>query len=257
MNQKSNYKIVMLKDLWDIFAQRLWIMILAAGICCGGLFAIDRLTFVPQYASTATLYILRQTDSATASDASSDFSLALKVVNDCTYLLKSHTVLDEVISELSLDMEYEDLYDCISTSNPEDTRILEVTVKADSPKMAKAIVDRICTIGAARIEDAMGFQQVNVYELGTTDPEPCNRVRMLTFAFAGVAAAVVTYVIFLIVFLLDDRIKTDEDVERYLGLSILGNIPNADSKKSGKYGYYKAYTAPKKKAPKQEAEEDK
>ena len=51
-------------------------------------------------------------------------------------------------------------------SNPEDTRILEVTVKADSPKMAKAIVDRICTIGAARIEDAMGFQQVNVYELG-------------------------------------------------------------------------------------------
>ena len=72
----------------------------------------------------------------------------------------------------------------------------------------------------------MGFQQVNVYELGTTDPEPCNRVRMLTFAFAGVAAAVVTYVIFLIIFLLDDRIKTDEDVERYLGLSILGNIPN-------------------------------
>ena len=96
MNQKSNYKIVTLKDLWDIFAQRLWIMILAAGICCGGLFAIDRLTFVPQYASTATLYILRQTDSATASDASSDFSLALKVVNDCTYLLKSHTVLDGV-----------------------------------------------------------------------------------------------------------------------------------------------------------------
>ena len=88
------------------------------------------MTFVPQYASTATLYILRQADGATASDASSDFSLALKVVNDCTYLLKSHTVLDEVISSLNLDMEYEDLYDCVSTSNPEDTRILEVTVKA-------------------------------------------------------------------------------------------------------------------------------
>ena len=53
MNQKSNYKIVTLKDLWDIFAQRLWIMILAAGICCGGLFAIDRLTFVPQSAFPA------------------------------------------------------------------------------------------------------------------------------------------------------------------------------------------------------------
>ena len=145
-------------------------------------------------ASTATLYILRQADGATASDASSDFSLALKVVNDCTYLLKSHTVLDEVISSLNLDMKYEDLYDCISTSNPEDTRILEVTVKADSPELAKRIVDKICTIGSKRIEDAMGFQQVNLYELGTTDPDPCNSTRMLTFAFAGVVAAVVTYV---------------------------------------------------------------
>ena len=77
----------------------------------------------------------------------------------------------------------------------------------------------------------MGFQQVNLYELGTTDPDPCNSTRMLTFAFAGVVAAVVTYVIFLIIFLLDDRIKTDdENLERYLGLSVLGNIPNADGK---------------------------
>ena len=80
-------------------------------------------------------------------------------------------------------------------------------MKADSPELAKRIVDKICTIGSKRIEDAMGFQQVNLYELGTTDPDPCNSTRMLTFAFAGVVAAVVTYVIFLIIFLLDDRIK--------------------------------------------------
>ena len=52
------------------------------------------------------------------------------------------------------------------------------------------------------------------------------------------------YVIFLIIFLLDDRIKTDdENLERYLGLSVLGNIPNADGKKPGKYGYYKTYAS--------------
>lgn len=90
MNQKANFKTVTLKDLWGVFVQRLWAIILAACICCGGLLVFNRMTFVPQYASTATLYILRQADGATASDASSDFSLALKVVNDCTYLLKSH-----------------------------------------------------------------------------------------------------------------------------------------------------------------------
>ena len=42
---------------------------------------------------------------------------------------------------------------------------------------------------------------------------------------------------------LDDRIRTEEDIERYLGLSVLGDIPNADDKKSHQYGYYKAYGA--------------
>ena len=79
MNQKANLKTVTLKDLWGVFVQRLWAIILAACICCGGLLVFNRMTFVPQYASTATLYILRQADGATASDASSDFSLALKV----------------------------------------------------------------------------------------------------------------------------------------------------------------------------------
>ena len=246
MEQNTAFKTISVRDLWEILVHRIWIILLAACIVGGGLFAVDRIAFTPQYASTATLYILRQADGATASDANSDFSLALKVVNDCTYLLKSHTVLDEVIGSLGLDTEYEDLYDCVSTSNPEDTRILEVTVKADSPELAKRIVDRVCTIGAQRIEDAMGFQQVNVYELGTTDPDPCNRTRLLTFAFAGIAAAAVAYVIFLIIFHLDDRIKTDdENLERILGLSILGNIPNVDAKKPGKYGYYKTYAAHK------------
>ena len=44
-----------------------------------------------------------------------------------------------------------------------------------------------------------------------------------------------------IIYLLDDRIRTEEDIERYLGLSVLGDIPNADDKKSHQYGYYKAY----------------
>lgn len=239
MDSNVNLKTATLKDLWGIFIHRLWVMLLAACVCSGAFFLFNYITYEPQYSSTATLYILRQSDAVTASDANSDFSLALKVVNDCTYLLKSHTVLDEVISSLNLDMEYDDLYDCVSTSNPEDTRILEVTVKAGSPELAKRIVDQICIIGAQSIEVAMGFPQVNVYELGTIDPEPCNRVRMLSYALIGLTAAVLIYAVFLIVFVLDDRIKTDEDIERVLGLSVLGNIPRADSKRNGKYGYYK------------------
>lgn len=245
MTAKENapIKIVSLKDLWEVFVHRIWVILLAAIVVAGGLFLVNRLTFVPAYSSTATLYILRQDSETTNTSSSSDFSLALMVVNDCDYLLKSHSVLDEVIRELDLDIDYEELSENISTSNPDNTRILEVTVESDSPENARRIVNTVCRIGQEQITEAMGFQQVNLYEYGTPSEKPCNTTPASTYLLLGIVTAVLVYAAFLAIFLLDDRIRSEEDIERYLGLSILGSIPNAHEKKLHQYGYYKASNA--------------
>ena len=241
MDQQTNVRVISLKDLWDIFIQRLWIMVLAAVLAVGGLFFFISLTFVPVYESTATLYILRQDEKEVTTGMSDDFSLALKVVNDCDYLLKSHSVLDEVIDKLNLDITYSSLSQCVTTKNPENTRILEVTVTSDTPEQAKRIVDNICLVGTEKITEAMGFEQVNLYEHGILNPEPCNKLSLMTYALIGLIVAILTYSAFLIAFLLDDRIRTDEDIERYLNLSILGEIPNFNDTKKNHYGYSTVY----------------
>lgn len=240
MENSSSVRVVTLKELWELFVHRWWVVLLAAVICSGSFYAAVQLTFVPQYKSTATLYILNQNETQT-SNVSDDFSLALKVVNDCDYLLKSHSVLDQVIEQLNLDISYEDLSKTVSTSNPEDTRILEVSVEAASPEEAKRIVDAVCEVGTESVTQAMGFQQVNLYEHGTIDTKPSNQTRKLTYALVGAVAAVLTYTLFLILFLADDTIKTDEDIAQYLGLTILGDIPNANNANKKHYGYYSAY----------------
>ena len=240
MENSSSVRVVTLKELWELFVHRWWVVLLAAVICSGSFYAAVQLTFVPQYKSTATLYILNQNETKT-SNVSDDLSLALKVVNDCDYLLKSHSVLDQVIEQLNLDISYEDLSKTVSTSNPEDTRILEVSVEAASPEEAKRIVDAVCEVGTESVTQAMGFQQVNLYEHGTIDTKPSNQTRKLTYALVGAVAAVLTYTLFLILFLADDTIKTDEDIAQYLGLTILGDIPNANNANKKHYGYYSAY----------------
>lgn len=241
MEQQTNVRIITLKDIWSIFVRRFWLMALAAFAAVGSMFLVIRLTFVPKYESTATLYILKQDEKESSNNASDDFSLALKVVSDCDYLLKSHSVLDEVIDELGLTASYQELSRSISTSNPENTRILEVTVTSDSPQEAKRIVDSVCTVGAEKIEEAMGFKQVNLYELGILNNNPCNVTGLMSYLLVGIIAAILVYTIFLLAFLLDDRIHTEEDIERYLGLSMLGDIPNANDSKKGRYGYSTAY----------------
>lgn len=244
MNETNNVRVITLKDLWDLFIQRIIVIVLVAVIAAGSFFAMDMVTYDPQYSSTATMYILRQGggEDTSSGEAANELSLALRLVYDCNYFLKSRTVLNTVIEELDLNMSYNQLYSRISTSNPTNTRVLEITVRGDSPEQAKAIVDRICDIGPGKIEEAMGFSQVNLYEYGTLPVSPSNSPNLLKYGVVGAAAAVVVYAVYLLMFILDDRMRTDEDVERILGLSILAEIPNTGGGGKGRYGYYQGYS---------------
>ncbi len=253
MNKKMTTRQIMLEDLWRILVERwVWIAVVAV-LFTVGMFALDRATFVPQYESTSTLYLLRQesADDKVASSMVSDFSIGLNVVNDCTHLIKSHSVLDETIESLGLNATYEQLEKSISTFSPEESRVMEVTVVAGSPQAAKAIVDKVCEIGRERIKDAVDFDQVRVFEKGTLEEKPCNVKGMSTFICFGLIAAILMYCFFLTLFLLDDKLYTDEEIERYLGLSVLGDIPSVnDTKSKAKYRYYRYGYGVKKKGEK-------
>lgn len=240
MERQETIRVITLADLWEVFVHHFGPIVLAAMMCVAVLLSYSLFLQQPKYSSTSTLYILKQENSNDYVYTQSDFSLALNVVNDCTYMVKSHEVLDEIINDLNLDLDYKTLYKSIAINNPDNTRVLEVTVETDNAENSKKIVDAVCRVAANKINDTMGIDQVNVYAKGTIDINPSNSIGMTTYIVAGIVGAVVAYAVFLIAFILDDKIKTEEDVEKYLGLSILGKIPNSNNSrhKNNKYGYY-------------------
>ncbi|MBQ3868688.1 MAG: hypothetical protein II789_09140, partial [Clostridia bacterium] len=113
-------------------------------------------------------------------------------------------------------------------------------------------------IGAEKISNAMGVDQVNVYDYGTFSNKPSNSIGFKRYVLIGLSAAVLVYIAYLIQLILDDKVKTEEDVHKYLNLSVLGDIPNASRQSGGsrysrygryasgkKYGKYYSYAAPK------------
>ena len=243
MENKTSFRVVSPKELWDILVLRLWIMVLALVVVVVGMFSVVTFAIPPKYESVATLYILKQNENQAGQNNYSDnFSLALKVVNDCNHLLKSHLVLDQVIEDLALDMSYDELRSSVSVVNPSETRILEVKVRSSSPELSKRIVDQICDTGIMQINKAMGFRQVNLYEYGILDTAPCNRLGILVYMLAGVGSAVLVYGAFLLAYIFDDRIRENEELEKELGLSVLGEIPDSDTTRRRKYKYYRYYS---------------
>ena len=232
MEKQENVRVITFGDFWSVFVHNILIILIVTILVVGGVFAFIAVTFEPEYTSTATLYILRQNQKEDDYQVKEDFSLALNVVNDCTYLLKSHAVLDEVRDQLGLDISYNQLTHSLTTNNPEDTRILEVSIVSDSPEKSKLIVDKVCELGAKQIETAMGLIDYN----------PCNQTSIMTYLVIGVVTALIVYAICLIAYFADDRIRTEEDISRYLGLSLLGDIPNAYENTKGRNGYYGKYS---------------
>lgn len=242
MKQNNNNNTAIdLMDLWRLFWKKWWVMLLAAVMAGTTMWGVVRLTFVPEYTSTATLYVLKEhNEQKTDSSVASDFSLALNVVNDCTYIAKSHAVLDQVIDELQLNISYSNLYSRVTISNPQNTRVLEVRVTADSPQNAKQIADCLCEVAVVQIEKAMGFQQVNFYEHAILNTSPSNTVSVKTYLTAAMAAAALVYAIYVLRFLLDDHMRTEEDIQKYLGLTVLGSIPDVE-RVNGKHSHYYSY----------------
>lgn len=233
----NNESTIKISDLFYLFVSKLWIMILVAVIVGTSIFAVKYFTFTPMYKSTGSIYILKQGGDTDESDYNSDFSLALSVVSDCTKLLTSRTVLNQVIEDNSLTYEYNELMNMISISNPSSTRYLEISVLSDSPEKSKMIVDSVCEIGKDQIVEVMGFNQVNIVDEGTLPSVPANSKYTYDIIIGALVAFVLTYIIFVLTFIFDDRISDPDLVEKYLDISVLALIPNMKKDKPDNGAY--------------------
>ena len=226
-----------LSDCLHILIRKLWLLILAAVLAAGALWGLHRLFTKPQYRSTAVLYVLGQQGQRFDAASAENFTLGLDALEDCRYLLQSHAVLDRVIDDLQLPEDYGQLVKSISVGAPENTRVLEVSALADSPEQAQNIVNAICDIGAEKTADTMGAVQIHIYDYGSYSAVPANRLRKSTYLLFGCSAALLLYWILLAAGYDDDRIRSDEDIRRYLEITVLGDIPEASGSRGGRYGY--------------------
>lgn len=238
-NKQNETDTINLLELWHVFASHVIPIFLVAALCVASMFAYSSFVMKPMYESTATLYILKQDNSNVKDYAQEDYTLALNIINDCTYMITSQSVLNSVISKLNLDMSSKQLKDLISTSNPTNTRVIEIRVKTDDAVESKRIVDCVCGVAADKIEATLGMDSVNVYSKADLQRSPCNAFGIKEYALGAIAAAFIVYAVYLVKFLLDDKIRTTEDVEKYLGLVVLGDIPSFSASKQSKGKYYK------------------
>ncbi len=227
---KENTKQIDIGELLIYLLNRIWIVVLVTALCGVGAYFYAKMTTVPLYRSTAKLFIISKGSSDSLS--TSAVSIASKTVGDCMRLVADDTIVDKTIENLGLSISTEELKAKIRTSTPDaDTSlIIEVSVSDEDPQLACDIANELCRVSTTEVRDIMGLDQVNIASAAKPASKPYNLTFMSTAAKFGAVGFVFTCLVLFVIFYFDDKIKTADDVERYLGLTVLGVIPNTSDK---------------------------
>lgn len=213
-------------DLLELFyylKKRILIIIAVCLLCAVVGFMGTKLFITPEYTTNTRMYVLNRSNENNV--VTSDFQIATYVMNDYKALITGQNVTKEVISKLGLDMKPETLSKKIQVTSPDNTRVLQISITDTNPQLAADIANCVREVASEQIQEIMAVDAVKLVYVAETPMEPSGPSTMRNTALAGILGLVIVVGIYAVIFILDDTIRTEEDVTRHLGLSTLGVIP--------------------------------
>lgn len=221
--------------VWIFYAllNRIWLIIAAAMLSACLVAGYTYFAVEPAYSSTSTMLVLTKETTLTSL---ADLQIGSQLTKDYTVLITSRPVLEKVIDNLELDISHKQLKGKIAIENPEDTRILNITVTVNDAKQAKEIVDELAAVSSEFIGDKMEVTPPKIIEEGEVNAVKTGPNISKNAILGFLAGALLVCIVVVILELMNDTIRTEMDVEKYLGIPTLANVPNkASSQKNQKH----------------------
>ena len=220
IRQDNNEEVeIDIMQILMMLLSKIWILIVSGIAVAIIAFSITELAITPLYQSSIKLYIINRQNGSTTT---------LSDIQSSTQLVQ-----EQVIRNLDLDMEADDLVSKIKCEIESDSRVLQVTVTDPDPERAKEIVDAVADISAKQITSVMQIDGVNVIEYGRVATSPSSPNVKKNTVLGAAVGVVLAIAVLVVKFLLDDTIKSSEDVERYLGITNLSLIPLTEEEYNG------------------------
>ena len=243
MNENNNHRDVIEIDLQKLLLAylRKWWLIVLCGVLTAGMALLYTMNFVtPQYRASVTIYVNNsRAEQQIDYVSSSNLATAQRLVNTYVNIIKSNSVLTEVIANSDLDCEPADIRRIMSAAQMDETEMFTVSITHPAPEMAAKIANAIADVAPGKIADIVEGSSTKIIDYAkvpTARYSPSYRNNTILGGLAGVVLAVL-YVT--VRHLMDVRLKIAEDLEQLFEIPVLGQIPVfdiQDAKKKSGYG---------------------
>lgn len=224
MENNEDYETIDLLEVLNAVLQHLLAVILSTVILAAAAFGVSKFLLTPKYEASALMIVNTRQD-ASASVTSDQLNSATKLVSTYSIIIKSDTVLQQVIANLGLNLSYTELADRVTVDAVDATQVMKVTVTSDNPEWARQVCEQITVVSPDVILESVEAGSVKVISGASVNPEPVSPNTMRNTAMGAAAGLVLSLGIIFLTVLLDNKINNEDDVSKYLQLTVVGVIP--------------------------------
>lgn len=233
---KENIEINLSHVLLLFWKKRL-IILLSCLLCMGVVFAGLNLFVTPKYTAFITLYVNNNINQDTTSITQGDLTASAKLVDTCSAIISSSTMLDEVVREAHVPWDRNQLKERISTQSVNDTEVFTVSVEDTDPRQAALLANTIADVAPAQIAEIVEGSSVKVIARAEIPTEISSPNYLKFTVLGGILGILMSCALLLIRELTDTSIQSEGDLELW-NVPVLSVIPEFDqAQKELGYGY--------------------
>lgn len=236
LNDRYQLDEISLAELLEVIKKRIGLIVAITLLCALSATVITFLVLKPEYQSNTTLMLGKPAHTVSI-DAEENISYQEIQTNRLlvsTYgeIAKSRLVLDLVINNLGLDISSEVLREKIDVSLVKNTEIIQLTVKDGDPVVAATIANQLSADFAEKATEIMKIENIQVIDKAIPSYRPVKPNHQVNITIGLVLGVIAGLLLAFVVEFFDTSLKTPEDVEKYLGLPVVGVLPFVEGENS-------------------------
>lgn len=223
---------ISLKEIFEIIKKRL-LLILAFILGAALIAAVVSYFFLtPTYEASSQFIVNQgQQDQNTQYNVNEAWSNT-EIINTYNVIITSPAILDEVVEELELPYSSGILAEKIQVGNAQDSQVVTVTATDESPEMAVQLANTTVSVFQENIPEILSVDNVTILSQAelSANPSPVAPNPLLNIAIAIVLGGMVGVGLAFLLEYLDNTITSEEDIEKKLGLPVLGVVSHMEDK---------------------------
>ncbi|WP_377887492.1 YveK family protein [Alkalihalobacillus sp. R86527] len=216
---------ISLKEIFEVLKKRLSLILLITLVATATSGIVSYFLLTPIYQTSTQILVNQKANSESGFDYN-QVRTNVELINTYNVIIKSPTILDQVVEDLDLDMSTSALNEKISVSNSQNSQVVAVVVQDPDPALAVKIANTTASVFEKEISSIMNVDNVSILSKANFEgtPSPVNPKPVLNMAIALVVGLMVGVGLAFLLEFLDNTIKDEDDIENVLGLPVLGTI---------------------------------